>query len=201
MKKQVVVKHEQAKETNLINTKNIIVTLVMALIILLVSFCAFAKYVKEVTQEVRLTFREIKCEILPDYSEYITTSQVKVTISTQENLLIEYKIDDGEWQEYTNEIYVTENCIIYGRLTDGTTTYPETQMQVELPFAQITKNGETTYYQSVESAIQASGTEETTIIMLKNSQESVTIQEGQNIILDTNGKTLESVEQNTIINL
>lgn len=36
----------------------------------------------------------------------------------------EYKIDDGEWQEYTAPITITKNCLIEGRVTNSTGISP-----------------------------------------------------------------------------
>lgn len=67
--------------------------------------------------------------------------------------------------------------------------------------ASTTIDGVTTNYESVQGAIDAAGTNVATVTLLKETiTESVTIAAGQNIELETNGKTLTS-EGSTITNI
>lgn len=59
--------------------------------------------------------------------------------------------------------------------------------------ASTTIDGVTTNYDSVQNAINAAGTDTAVVTLLKNEiDESITIAAGQNITLDTNGRTLTS---------
>lgn len=53
-------------------------------------------------------------------------------------------------------------------------------------------------YGSLSDAIENAGTEETTIILLMDISESVTIDSGRNIVLDLNGKTLSASSETAI---
>lgn len=56
------------------------------------------------------------------------------------------------------------------------------------------------YYDTLQEAIDACGTNEATVTLLKNLTESVSIAEGQEIVLDLNGCTLTNSGTNTIVN-
>ena len=67
--------------------------------------------------------------------------------------------------------------------------------------ASTTVNGITTNYDSVQNAINAAGTNEAIVTLMKSEiTESITIATGQNISLDLNGKTLTGLVNNTISN-
>ena len=64
-----------------------------------------------------------------------------------------------------------------------------------------TKIGEkVTYYTSLQDAITGAGTSEATVTLLENTTELVTIDTGQNIILNLNGNILENSNGNIITN-
>ena len=56
------------------------------------------------------------------------------------------------------------------------------------------------YYDTLQEAIDACGTNEATVTLLKNLTESVSIAKGQEIVLDLNGCTLTNSGTNTIVN-
>lgn len=67
--------------------------------------------------------------------------------------------------------------------------------------AMATIDGKTTNYDSVQNAINATGTNNAVVTLLKNEiTESITVAAGQNIILDLNNKTLTGLEENTLSN-
>ncbi|MCD8371677.1 MAG: carbohydrate-binding domain-containing protein [Clostridia bacterium] len=53
-------------------------------------------------------------------------------------------------------------------------------------------------YSTLQAAINAAGTEETTITLIANTTEDITIENGQNIILDLNDNTITNVSSHTI---
>ncbi len=59
-------------------------------------------------------------EIIPNITTP-TPGPIIVIMTTTTEFDIQYKIDDGQWQDYIGSIAVTENCVIYGRLIDKTT--------------------------------------------------------------------------------
>ena len=69
-----------------------------------------------------------------------TTQGVKVTISYPDAAAKkEYKIGDGAWQDYTQGIDITDNCIVYARATDS---YNNTSVS-DVTITNIDKQGPT----------------------------------------------------------
>ncbi len=94
---------------------------------------------------------------------------------------------NNEYGIYNTSIYLydnLENCTI---LDNKIVDVPE-------PVASTTINGETTFYGTVQKAIDAGGTNNAIVRLLYTGSrtESVTVATGQNIILDTNNATLTS---------
>lgn len=181
-----------AKKNNLKVVLNLVIVAAV-LVMLICSISAFAKFVIKQDNEISLFFRKVVLEIEVDYSEMLSDEHLIASISTEEKLNIQYKIDDGEWQDYSEQLYIVEDCTIYARLTDGTTVYKETEQEILMPVA-CTKIGDAeTYHTTVQNAINIAGTNEATVILLKdNIIDTLTIAEGQNITLDLNNHTLKS---------
>ena len=121
------------------------------------------------------------------YGDEIKYPEAPVKESTEE-----YRYVFKEWEEIgTEKVTDTERIIKI-----------KAQYEKEYFVAKIEKkeNMEESSYVTLSEAIENAGTEQRTIKMIKDVQESVTVNQEQNITLDLNGKTITGVEANTINN-
>lgn len=193
------------------------VGIAVAIIITILAFrFGLSKYVLPTqTASVQLNFYEYR--IQPD--EIISllvseTNELQVKITAQKtNLSIKYQLNNGEWIPYTEgtDINVSENDIINVRYVTDNFEGPITSRVIK-PVAGIAETGDVAgkyvVYETLADAISMCPTDagdvETEIIMLADSNESVTIVDGQNVVLNMsdlngNGTNLTS-EENTILN-
>lgn len=190
--------------------KQKIKSVIVAIMIMLVSVSllgaiglAFAKYISNQQNEAELNFYEYRIapsEIVISPEEY-TGENVTVTITTEKpGLSIQYKLEDSdEWIDYTGSFSVDKNTKVEARLVAKDFEGPITDKDV-INIA-VAKIGDT-YYKTLEEAIKAcpenAGNSVTKIEMLANTNESVIIPEGKNIILDLCGNTVTSNKEVTI---
>ena len=91
---------------------------------------------------------------------------------------------DTTWTtEVTNETVIDDDITLYARWMPNDTV------------CEMNK----TYYSSISAAISATTSEQTTIILLKNQSERVSIPSGKDIILDLNNYTLSNSNNNEVI--
>lgn len=190
--------------------KQKIKSVIVAIMIMLVSVSllgaiglAFAKYISNQQNDAELNFYEYRIapsEIVISPEEY-TGEDVTVTITTEKpGLSIQYKLgDSNEWIDYTGSFSVDKNTKVEARLVAKDFEGPITDKDV-INIA-VAKIGDT-YYKTLEEAIKAcpenAGNSQTKIEMLANTNESVIIPEGKNIIVDLLGKTITSNKEVTI---
>lgn len=190
--------------------KQKIKSVIVAIMIMLVSVSllgaiglAFSKYIANLQNEAELNFYEYRIapsEIIISPEEY-TGEDVTVTITTKKTgLSIQYKLgDSNEWIDYTGSFSVDKNTKVEARLVAKDFEGPITDKDV-INIA-VAKIGDT-YYKTLEEAIKAcpenAGNSVTKIEMLANTNESVIIPEGKNIILDILGNTVTSNKEVTI---
>ena len=139
------------------------------------------KYVVEFDMNIDKTAVEIIS------GETIKTAESTITIApaqTREGYLFK------GWALDENALTATHSAGAEYTVTESTRFYAVWSEIV----ASTTINGTTTYFGSVQDAIDFADTNEGAVVTLikSNINESVTVVAGQNIILDTNGKTLTS---------
>ncbi|MBE5805572.1 MAG: hypothetical protein E7313_02485 [Clostridiales bacterium] len=127
----------------------------------------------------------------PEYETKTIPYGKDLTFSTSSNALAEPTgrtgyVFDGWYTAPVGGTEITSDTI----LPDGNTTY---YAHWVVDKAASTTIGTTkTYYDTVQEAVNAAGTSQATVKLLKDVSEELTIASGQNIILNTNGKTITS---------
>jgi len=136
----------------------------------------------------------------------VTSNQSGVNITNTYYAISENGTTYSDWQESN----------VFSNLTEGQTYYVKTKIvddngeteskssfaTIGTYVASLTENGEVTYYESVQQAISAASSsnsaEKSVVTMLKDEtrETQVIISNGNNILLDLNGKTL-TIENST----
>ncbi|MCC8103106.1 MAG: hypothetical protein LIP11_12925, partial [Clostridiales bacterium] len=124
------------------------------------------------------------------------SSEEKEEASAEESLVF-HVADNGSIEQVSD----TEVS-----LEDGTAVFLAKEFSVYL-IASVAEENEITYvaqigetkYETVAAAISAAGTDDTTIVMIGDSAETITINTNKTITLDLNGYTLDGNEEGTVI--
>lgn len=180
----------------------LILFLVFTIISIVVGLFAFAKYVKENQYVLNVKFKDgtIKESEIQLSTEEWTADSITAKITKNTKGVIYYKtVSKGEdeqskeWIQYTGEFEIKKNCKIYAKIQFKDGEGPITTKDVTNIAVATTKIGEkVTGYETLQEAIDAAGTNEAVVTLIKGViEEGATVKQNQNIELDLNGKTIK----------
>ena len=152
--------------------------------------------------EYRIAVSEI--ELDPGAGTY-TGSGVDITITASRpdvpNLSVEYKVGDGAWTPYTGPFTVTDNGSVSARYVSSIDNFEGPVTEINVTNIGVARIG-STVYKTLAEAIEAcplnAGNTQTTIEMLADVTENVTIPATKNIVIDLAGNDITSATASTV---
>ena len=180
----------------------LILGIVAIIVAIITAQVGYSKYVLNRTEDTELKFFEYRIDV----SEILvkkggntlspgqyTAGPVEVEITAQkQGMNVEYTTGDGTWHTYTGPFTVADNVTVQARYVaaDPNTEFtgPETPKTVDN--IAVAKIGNTTYKTLAEAIAAVTESTQTTIEMVADTSENVTVPANKNITLDLAGNTV-----------